>query len=182
MLSLILVVLRFSTCVSGHSAHYHRHAVGQLQETAAMAAGTTRSTCLDRPSDLLLVLFLLIEALLFGMFTSCMMGDQLEVVHSKLTHIDRLKGTEVGGNLAGVAEVFGVGRGWRTRESRFRPDWLSPFHKVCFPENVNDQVMGFCRPILNNLGCGTSNSKETELASSVATGAGNGLRHVSEIV
>ncbi|GKZ01467.1 hypothetical protein MPSEU_001097300 [Mayamaea pseudoterrestris] len=188
IVSLILVVFRFSTCVSNHRSHYHYHRGGsheeQVASAAAMAGSTaTQASCLDQPSDLLLVLGLLIEALLFGMFTSCMMADQMEVVYTKLTHIDRLKGTEVGGNLQGVAEVFGVGRR-REKDDRFRPDWLSPFHKICFPESVNDQVMGFCRPILNNLGCTNSSGiKETELSTTPLNGtSNNGRRHISDLV
>jgi hypothetical protein len=41
--------------------------------TMAAAAVTPQNTCLDRPQQLLVILGLLIEALLFGMFTSCMM-------------------------------------------------------------------------------------------------------------
>jgi hypothetical protein len=106
--------------------------------------------CLDSPKHLLNLLGLIIEAVLFGMFTSCMMVDQSDVVSSKMTHIDRLKGGgEVGvASLGGVAEVFGVGPrgGHGTNSSRFRFDWLSPFARVCFPPSVQDDVMGFCRP------------------------------------
>jgi hypothetical protein len=35
---------------------------------------------------------LAVEALLFGLFTLCMMADQWDVVMTNLTHIDRLKG------------------------------------------------------------------------------------------
>jgi len=111
-------------------------------------------SCLDHPADLLKILGLLIEAILFGMFTSCMMFDQYEVIHSKMTHIDRLKGADVGGALAGVTEVFGVGkpRGGSAASSpdnftKFRWDWLQPFGRVCFPETLQDEVLGFCRPV-----------------------------------
>ena len=51
------------------------------------------------------------------------------------------------GSLAGINEVFGIGVGKGKRGGgRFRPDWLSPFAKVCFPENMKDDIMGFCRP------------------------------------
>jgi len=100
--------------------------------------------CLDKPTQMLTILGLLIEAILFGMFTSCMMCDQMDVVRSKITHIDRFKGAEVGGGLSGVTEVFGTGN--RGVNSRFRADWLSPFVRVCFPSSVQDEIMGFCRP------------------------------------
>jgi hypothetical protein len=86
------------------------------------------------------------------MFTFCMIFDQMDVISSKVTHIDRLKGLDLSSTLAGVTEVFGVGvRGGGSggiKESRFRPDWLSPFTKICFPPSVQDEVMGFCRPCL----------------------------------
>ena len=134
--------------------------------------------CLDSPRHLLNLLGLVVEAVLFGMFTSCMMIDQSDVVSSKMTHIDRLKGGgEVGvASLGGVAEVFGVGTKQEhgANTSRFRPDWLSPFARVCFPPSVEDHVMGFCRPCVKAM----SSEKDTEL---VAPGRGM-VRSVAEIV
>lgn len=126
--ALTLIVTRFTTCGVPHGRRHH----------------TSLPTCLDRPAQLLTILFLLIEAILFGIFTACMMFDQFDVIRSKVTHIDRLKTTSTTNRsgLAGVAEVFGVGRNQTT--TSFRPDWLSPFCQVCFPSP--DEVMGFCRP------------------------------------
>lgn len=133
--AIILVITRFSTCME---RPHHAHGVGRHSRHY--------NTCLDKPTQLLAILGLLIESLLFGMFTSCMMVDQSGVVFSKLTHIDRLKGVDIGGSLAGITEVFGVGRRG-VNSSSFRLDWLSPFARVCFPPSVRDEVMGFCRPI-----------------------------------
>jgi len=44
-------------------------------QAIAQAAQAHQSTCLDKPTQLLTILGLLIEALLFGMFTSCMMCE-----------------------------------------------------------------------------------------------------------
>jgi hypothetical protein len=103
------------------------------------------------------IIGLLLEALLFGMFTACMMIDQADVVRSKVTHIDRFTGSDIGSNaLSGVVEVFGIGPSNSTshrsvREARFRPDWLSPFVQVCFPSaSLRDEVVGYCRPCLPN--------------------------------
>lgn len=147
--SLTLIVARFSTCGMGGGPGVRSYRRGHplVQREAAETMQHLhhhRNTCLDRPSQLLAILGLLVEAILFGMFTACMMLDQASVVRSKVTHIDRFKGADVGGTLAGVIEVFGVGR--RGVDSRFRPDWLSPFVRVCFPSSVTDEVMGFCRP------------------------------------
>jgi len=93
----------------------------------------------------------------------------MDVIFSKLTHIDRMKGVDVSSTLAGVTEVFGVGsRGVGT--PRFRPDWLSPFAKVCFPPSVQDEIMGFCLP------CIQKKTPEMEMASR------NGARSMEEIV
>ncbi|KAL7572777.1 hypothetical protein ACA910_014636 [Epithemia clementina (nom. ined.)] len=169
--SMLLVIYRFSSCVHSsrsmhyHHRHYHSHRGGAMdfQEAAAAAAvdaseQTHRPMCVDHPSQLLTILLLLVESLLFGIFTSCMMFDQMEVVQNKMTHIDRLKGLEVGGSLSGVAEVFGLSQNEtnkkglrRNNASRFRPDWLSPFvHGACFPASIRDEVMGFCTAAANS--------------------------------
>ena len=133
--------------------------------------------CLAHPTQLLNILGLVVEAVLFGMFTSCMIVDQTDVISSKMTHIDRLKG---GGDLgapsmAGVAEVFGAGKNdGKNGGTRFRPDWLSPFAKVCFPASIRDDVMGFCRPCLNAV---SAEGTTTELPPN----RGN-IRSVNELV
>lgn len=152
---MILVVTRFSTCMGSYRYNKYHHDPHEH-----------RVACLDHPTQLLNVLGLIIESLLFGMFTSCMMIDQSGVISSGLTHIDRLKGTSVGGALAGVVEVFGVGRRGNA-DTKFRLDWLSPFVKTCFPPSCVDEVMGFCR---------ATKSKDTELTPL------NGARKASDIV
>jgi hypothetical protein len=123
---------------------------------------------------LLKVLGLLIEALLFGMFTTCMMFDQASVITSKLTHIDRLKGIDVGSSIEGITEVFGCGK--RGDDTRFRFDWLSPFSRVCFPESLRDEVMGFCRPV-----CG-GGSVEEDVEMTTTTPSKEGLRPIADII
>jgi hypothetical protein len=131
-----LIVLRFFLCMRLHAGRRHVH-------------------CLDEPTHLLNILGLLVEALLFGMFTICMMVDQFDVIFSKITHIDRLKGSSDSGggggssSLAGVSEVFGAGRKGVLTPVNFRMDWLSPFAQVCFPASMRDDIMGFCQPCLN---------------------------------
>jgi hypothetical protein len=149
MYSFSLVLTRFWGCMH---RHHGRHV-----------------TCLDRPTQLLSILGLIVEAILFGMFTACMMLDQVGVVTSKMTQIDRLKhggGFEeeqrslmmgdgmASPTLAGVVEVFGLSKHIGVSSSygatRFRPDWLSPFAKACFPASIQDDIMGFCRPCTRN--------------------------------
>ena len=66
-----------------------------------------------------------------------MICDQMGVVTTNMTHIDRLKGDSAGTALAGVIEVFGLNNKRETSDgTRFRPDWLSPFAQVCFPGSL----------------------------------------------
>lgn len=95
---------------------------------------------------------------LFGLFTSCMIIDQWDVVMTNMTHIDRLKGEifcqqPASANrkppLKGVHEVFGARS---NRREGFRLDWLAPFVRVTFPASVKDEIMGFCIPCGSNRG------------------------------
>jgi hypothetical protein len=43
------------------------------------------------PEQGLFVILLLVESILFGLFTLCMMGDQASVVTTNQTQIDKLK-------------------------------------------------------------------------------------------
>jgi len=139
--SMTLVIWRFIQCIGMHSRHSH---------------------CLDEPTHILNLIGLMVEALLFGLFTCCMMIDQWDVVMTNVTHIDRLKG-ETGFSFLDdqrrkdVNEVFGTGRG---STSHFRPDWMSPFVRVCFPSSLQDEIMGFCRPC--GLGTASSTKKDDD--------------------
>jgi len=156
--SLFFIFYRFLHCISHHTG---RHG----------------PRCVDHPSDLLPLIGLTVEALLFGLFTICMMVDQWDVVMTNLTHIDRLKGehhhtqfphynshNQHGQKMmyaemtrrAGINEVFGTGTTQSkstlspsskpTHRTGFHPTWLSPLHKVCFPESVRDDIFGYCQP------------------------------------
>lgn len=106
--------------------------------------------CLDHPTDLLSLIGLVVESMLFGMFTICMMIDQWGVVSTNVTHIDRLKGETFQGDdvVSGFSEVFGSAGDYSSKSKRdgFRIDWLSPFVKVCFPEDLRDEILGYCQP------------------------------------
>lgn len=145
--SLTFLAWRFVHCVGGGS-HGHHHG----------------PRCVDHPTDLLPLIGLTVEAILFGLFTMCMMCDQWDVVMTNLTHIDRLKGHDTLQYRvqAGINEVFGTGSRSMTSSSTsslphhhhhgnyrrgFHYTWLSPLHKVCFPETVRDDIFGYCRPV-----------------------------------
>lgn len=145
MYSLAYIVSRMMNCVGAHP---------------------TMGRCVDHASDLLPLIGLTVEALLFGLFTICMMCDQWDVVVTNLTHIDRLKGEHhhqqhgyynpnnqhASNSLkskAGVHEVFGArvqSIGGNNQRPRFHYSWISPFHNVCFPDPVRDDIFGYCRP------------------------------------
>ncbi|MFN9900095.1 MAG: hypothetical protein ACK55Z_15155, partial [bacterium] len=82
--SFSFLVYRFFHCIGGSSRtasssnHHYHHTSASVR-------------CVDHPSDLLPLIGLFIEAMLFGLFTLCMMCDQWDVVMTNLTHIDRLK-------------------------------------------------------------------------------------------
>ena len=94
--SMTLVVTRFIQCLGVHRL--------------------SRGQCLDEPEHILNLVGLMVEALLFGLFTCCMMVDQWDVVMTNVTHIDRLKGETGFGflddssRMLGINEVFGSGR------------------------------------------------------------------------
>jgi ribosomal protein L40E len=138
---LLFVFYTFCTCV---------YAIGLVVARFVNCLGSIEKhePCLDEPTHLLGLIGLMVESLLFGMFTCCMVIDQWDVVVSNVTHIDRLKGEifmeDVEGR-SGIHEVFGSGVG-KGKKVGFRLDWLSPFAKVCFPEHVEADIMGFCRP------------------------------------
>ena len=190
--SLLLIITRFTSCSNGinyHNHHFkgnnhHQMKLYRLHHPEQFQLANDNSAaiphCLDRPTHLLFILALLVEAILFGLFTGCMMMDQMDVVRSKVTHIDRYKGGDdsVGSHtIAGVLEVFGVrarsnhkntkitsskSSRHTLRDGRFRWDWLSPFNPVCFPSyTIRDEVIGFCRP------CFPSSSNYTNKKESV---------------
>ena len=88
------------------------------------------------------VILLIVESVLFGMFTSCMMMDQWSVVSTNVTQIDRLKGDDFSSDQNhDVNEVFGG-------EKRGVSFWWFIPSKVKYPESVIDELYGYSRPAL----------------------------------
>ena len=79
-------------------------------------------------------ILLVVEAVLFGLFTFCMMCDQYSVISTGATQIDRLKG-EVNDSL-GIREVFGGS------DDRFAWHWLFPV-QIWFPSSIKDTILGY---------------------------------------
>eukprot|EP00617_Octactis_speculum_P028079 CAMPEP_0185753222 /NCGR_PEP_ID=MMETSP1174-20130828/11949_1 /TAXON_ID=35687 /ORGANISM="Dictyocha speculum, Strain CCMP1381" /LENGTH=125 /DNA_ID=CAMNT_0028430963 /DNA_START=103 /DNA_END=480 /DNA_ORIENTATION=+ len=84
-------------------------------------------------------MLVILEAILFGLFTLCMLCDQCNVLTSNETKIDRLKG-EKHQQPTVVNEIFGsVSDRGRICTCLV---WLLPF-KVSFPRDMRDEVLGF---------------------------------------
>lgn len=109
--ALVLVVVRYATCMTSPES---------LKQCSSQ--GVLHLICL------------ISEAILFGMFTSCMMCDQWSVIRSGTTQIDRLKG-EVTENL-GIQEVFGG------KNKQFSWDWLLPI-SIWFPASLRMSILGY---------------------------------------
>lgn len=84
----------------------------------------------------LVVVMLVVESALFGLFTLCMMGDQMTTVMTNQTQIDRLKNKRYEYQTE-VNEVFGT-----PVAIRFKWDWLTPTRTI-FPSHVRDIIYGF---------------------------------------
>jgi palmitoyltransferase len=136
--SLILVVSKFIYCayhapvVDPTTAHVTHYANPQdpdggmittmVQPQAEMkhgGDGAFDDGCGASTGNLLIV-FLLLEALLFGLFTLCMLGDQSTVLSSNQTQIDKLKGYKHEG-VPDYNEVFGC-----SSDVSFSLEWLVP--------------------------------------------------------
>jgi hypothetical protein len=116
-------------------------------------------------------MFLVIEALLFGLFTMCMMGDQATTVFTNQTQIDRLKNFKHMVEVE-VNEVFGS-----PINQRFSVGWLWPI-AVTFEGVLKDAILGYrlenkdeieTAPLL-------ANENNTSVGNSgVASSPGNGM-------
>eukprot|EP00924_Labyrinthula_sp_SR-Ha-C_P004016 maker-scaffold_3-snap-gene-11.1-mRNA-1 protein AED:0.03 eAED:0.03 QI:81/1/1/1/0.33/0.25/4/228/342 len=103
VMSLYLLLGRFGYCAS-HSTRLRRGKPVHIENRSI------DPVCDNTTSQETIFLFLLaIEAVLFGLFTLCMLCDQSTVVFSAMTQIDRLKNESKKGNsvLYNMMEVFG---------------------------------------------------------------------------
>lgn len=113
MYSMLLVLTKYIVCISGG---HKCHSTARVQ---------------------FLVIFLVVESILFGLFTLCMLGDQLSAISSNQTQIDRLKGTKHNYQLE-VNEVCGS-----PRSVRFQLSWFLPI-AVAFPDVIiREKVLGY---------------------------------------
>jgi len=117
--AVILVIARCVACVASHADSYSSY---------SKECGT--------PNETLSTIFLLVESILFGLFTFCMMSDQASAIADNQTQIDRLK-NEKHEVKSAVNEVFGT-----PSEVSCSWWWIIPV-PVEFPESVRDVVRGY---------------------------------------
>eukprot|EP00606_Chrysophyceae_sp_TOSAG23-5_P000389 GSChrysophyteH2.ASY1.ANO1.221.1 assembled CDS len=116
--SLILVIGRFMHCSSVDLPIAIRYGCGQVDANV-------------------MIIFLLVESVLFGLFTLCMMGDQTTVLSTNQTAIDKLKGIH-NESLEGFNEVFGC-----DDDIKFRYDWVVPVPMTYPNIQTKDAVLGY---------------------------------------
>jgi hypothetical protein len=92
-------------------------------------------------NDNFYVIFLFVEAMLFGIFTICMMGDQSQTIFTNQTQIDRLKNVKFEG-VEGFNEVLGC-----RDDQKFQLEWLLPIpvQLPAYPDHRHGQIFGYCR-------------------------------------
>jgi len=89
------------------------------------------------------VMILFIITIIFLIFTCCMLFEQLDSIESGVSKIARMKMRigKGGSELARVAEDFNEMFGGNS--SSISAHWFSPFIPVKFPEEKNNNVMGY---------------------------------------
>lgn len=117
-----------------------------------------RDDCNKSPIPELFLVFLVIEGILFGLFTLCMIGDQMTVITTNQTQIDRLKNKKYDIQTE-VHEVFGT-----PSHVPFLWSWFIPV-PTAFPHHVRDIIMGF--RLINE-----RKEEENPLLGSSSTGSG----------
>ena len=109
--------------------------------------------CPSSPGDAVFVVGVLVEGILFGLFTLCMLADQSETISSNQTQIDRLK--NVRHDIQDdIDEVFGTPTNRTCHSSWFLPT------KAEFPPKFKDKIYGFVLPQSTSMSYLDENSTE----------------------
>jgi len=95
--------------------------------------------CVTNANENILGVLLLVESILFGLFTLCMIADQGSSISSNQTQIDRLKNMrhEAPAHILEVNEVFGTPGNISCQWT-----WIIPI-VVQFPDNLKDKILGY---------------------------------------
>ena len=88
------------------------------------------------PGENLLVIFLMVESVLFALFTLIMIGDQMSVIFNNQTKIEKLKNTKFA-SVVEINEIFGS-----SSKASWRWHWLYPT-PARFSSQIRDQIYGF---------------------------------------
>lgn len=113
--------------------------------------------CPSSPGDAVFLVALLVEGILFGLFTLCMLADQSETISSNQTQIDRLKNVRHDFQDE-INEVFGTPSNYK-----FHVSWLLPT-QAKFPTHFRDKIYGFILPQVSEADrLGSSNTELTPL-------------------
>lgn len=149
--SLLLVLAKYLTTSSSHSWSGQEDFYRKHQQ--------------DAVSSTFLLVFLVMESVLFGLFTLCMMADQLSSISSNQTQIDRLKNTKHDRHQQEVDEVCG------TAVSLYcSPSWVLPIPMVVSDSSLRERIFGY------RLAIGTSAGEELSplIADPATVGNGDG--------
>lgn len=95
--------------------------------------------CPGTPGDAVFLVGILVEGILFGLFTLCMLADQSETITSNQTQIDRLK-NERHDIQEEINEVFGTPASVKCDLSWFLPT------QVTYPVTFRDKINGYILP------------------------------------
>lgn len=108
-------------------------ALGKFVSCAS--ASVSENPCLHDSGGAMWIILLIMESVLFGSFTMCMIFDQWEVVATGTTQIDRLKGEshEVRSDVNEVFGGAGKGMAWH---------WMLPLEPT-FPASVRAEILGY---------------------------------------
>lgn len=131
--SLLLVLAKYLTTFSSHSwsgqEDFHR----KYQQ--------------DAVSSTFLLVFLVMESVLFGLFTLCMMADQLSSISSNQTQIDRLKNAKHDRHQQEVDEVCGT-----AVSVCCSPSWVLPIPMVVSDSSLRERIFGYRLSISTSAG------------------------------
>ena len=95
--------------------------------------------CPGTPGDAVFLVAILVEGILFGLFTLCRLADQSEAITSNQTQIDRLK-NERHDIQEEINEVFGT-----PSNNKCHISWFLPT-QVNFPKMYRDKIYGYILP------------------------------------
>ncbi|CAM9470893.1 unnamed protein product [Phaeothamnion confervicola] len=134
-LVLLTVHVVTSTATDATAAGNSGAGDGSVESESGSDDGASLAACGLSENEHLAVTVLGFVALLFGLFTMCMLLDQCASVQTNSTKIDRLKGEAHAASLD-ANEVFGGS------DRKCQPHWLCPAPAV-YPLELEDEILGY---------------------------------------